>query len=120
MTNETKYNGYTNYETWNCALWLDNEPYTQSQMSEKADELCGDLANPFDEMEIADAKAEMATFIESLVDELYEMEPAPKGMFGDMLSAALREIDYHDIADSQLADTLREAQQAHKAEQEVV
>lgn len=24
--NETGYNGWRNYETWNVALWIDNEP----------------------------------------------------------------------------------------------
>tara|TARA_R100000388_G_scaffold87377_1_gene67297 strand:- start:170 stop:433 length:264 start_codon:yes stop_codon:yes gene_type:complete len=23
---DTTYNGWTNYETWQCALWIDNEP----------------------------------------------------------------------------------------------
>ena len=22
-----RYNGYTNYETWNVALWIDNRPF---------------------------------------------------------------------------------------------
>jgi hypothetical protein len=25
MSDDKKYNGWTNYETWNVALWLDNE-----------------------------------------------------------------------------------------------
>ena len=23
----SEYNGWTNYETWQCALWIDNDPY---------------------------------------------------------------------------------------------
>ena len=29
---ETTYNGWTNYETWNAALWLDNEYFYYSIM----------------------------------------------------------------------------------------
>jgi len=29
MPTDTTYNGWANYETWNAALWLDNEPAYQ-------------------------------------------------------------------------------------------
>lgn len=108
MVQKLEYNGYTNYETWNCALWLDNEEYTQSQMSDKADELVEEI-DPHNANDVECIGREMATFIEAIVDELYEMEPEPKGMFGDMLKAAMCEIDYRDIAENQLADALYNA-----------
>lgn len=30
------YNGWTNYETWNVALWLDNEQGMQEHFNERA------------------------------------------------------------------------------------
>ena len=35
--NET-YNGWTNYETWQCALWLGNDEYLYSLAQEASDE----------------------------------------------------------------------------------
>ena len=34
-----QYNGWTNYPTWNIALWLDNEPGTVEMWEEEAEEL---------------------------------------------------------------------------------
>ena len=40
MENKT-YNGWTNYETWQCALWIDNEPslYFSALEASSADDL---------------------------------------------------------------------------------
>ena len=41
MTNATTYNGWTNYETWNVALWLQNDEGWYSVL-EQAEEI-GDV-----------------------------------------------------------------------------
>ena len=33
---DKEYNGWTNYETWNVALWIDNERGTQNDRRERA------------------------------------------------------------------------------------
>jgi hypothetical protein len=113
MTTETKYNGYTNYETWNCALWLDNEQYTQEQISEHALNLVEGMTDLTDKDEIYSTTKELADFIENLVNEIYEEQLSKlSGMVADLANASMREIDYFDIAQSQIADPLREAQEA--------
>lgn len=115
MVQKLEYNGYTNYETWNCALWLDNGEGTQSMMQEKAVELVEAMDNPNDDNEIDEAKHEMAEFLETMVNEMYgEIEHKLKGMFADFVGASMREIDYRDIAQSQLADALLERQESFK------
>ena len=113
MTTKQEYNGYTNYETWNCALWLDNDQGTQSAMQEKAEELVEGMENPHDKDEETGATSLLADFIKDLVTEMEEVSELPTtGMFADILQASLREIDYYDIAESQIADVLRERQEA--------
>lgn len=114
MKNET-YNGYTNYETWNCALWLDNDQGTQEAMQEKAEELVEELENPHDADEITGTTSLMADFIKALVDDLYETQVTEASMFSDLLGAAMRVIDYYDIAESQLADALAERKKQEAA-----
>jgi hypothetical protein len=112
MTNDKKYNGYTNYETWNCALWLDNEQYTNSALCEKAQELVDEMENPHDADEVTGTTSTFADFIKDMVDEMQELsEMKVTGMFADLMNAALSEIDYYDIAESQIADALRERQE---------
>ena len=31
MSNDQEYNGWTNWETWNVALWIDNEEFTYKE-----------------------------------------------------------------------------------------
>lgn len=112
MTTKQEYNGYTNYETWNCALWLDNDQGTSELMQEEATKLVEAMVNPHDPDEVAGTTSLLADFIKDLIDEQEENSNLPEnGMFRDILNAALREIDYYDIAESQIADALRERQE---------
>ena len=51
---------------------------------------------------------EMADFIGNMVEEMQEAMGfhIEASMFADMLNASLRDIDYHDIARSELSDAL--------------
>ena len=45
MTTDTRYNGWSNYETWNVALWLDNEEPMYILTRETMRELWNSLAD---------------------------------------------------------------------------
>tara|TARA_Y100000310_G_scaffold63081_1_gene58358 strand:- start:1410 stop:1700 length:291 start_codon:yes stop_codon:yes gene_type:complete len=84
-----KYNGWTNYETWNVNLWLSNDEGTYNYIL--------DLAKDH-----ADDAPMLANALEAFVDELEpELEPS---MFSDILSAAMREVNWREIADTLLED----------------
>jgi hypothetical protein len=103
MTAEKKtYNGWSNYETWNVALWIGNEEWSDSYWRERTQEV-------YDEAE-ADknfTREERAAL--TLADQLkYEIEEAAPdltpSMFSDLLNAALSEVDWHEIASNWLED----------------
>ena len=78
------YNGWSNYETWNVALWIDNEQCSYSErcgMAKRADS-ANDLAN--------DLKA----WVEEMTPDL------GASMFADLLGAALSEVDWYEIAEN--------------------
>jgi len=82
------YNGWRNYETWNVALWLDNDEGTYHYVRELAEE--------------HDSPYELGYAIQTYVEEFAPDLGA--SMFADLLNAALSEVDYHAIATNVLGE----------------
>ena len=100
MTADT-YNGWTNYETWNCALWLDNDyggyTYWREETIEALRNADGDT--------LAEKKENAAyTLSQSLETYIKDNAPVTTGMYADMLSGALDDINYYEIAEHWLSD----------------
>jgi hypothetical protein len=78
-----EYNGYTNYETWLTALWIDNDPGLM------------DTA-----LEMATAMRSEYTLSNDLKDWISEMSPAPEfGLFADFVNASLSEVNWYELAE---------------------
>jgi hypothetical protein len=92
-----RYNGWTNYETWLVNLWMDNEQGSQEFFREQArDEyLHADADGTF-------TKAENARF--GFADWLQDHHEATRpemptcGVYYDLLSGALSEVNWNEIA----------------------
>ena len=80
------YNGWTNYETWNCKLWMDNDQGESEYWNERAKESddVSDLAKELEEYYDAHAK---------------EFMGQQSGFFADILNAALRKVNWSEIAE---------------------
>jgi 7-cyano-7-deazaguanine synthase in queuosine biosynthesis len=82
--NETEkgYQGWKNYETWDVALWIDNDQGAQEVVFEMG----------------IDAK-DTSAFADSIKEFIEEMTPELEAsMFSDMLNAALGEVDWYELA----------------------
>lgn len=87
---ERGYNGWSNYETWATALWLDNEEGSQYEASRIV------RHNNIDDGSAAGALKEW-------VEEMRPDEPA--SLFSDLLTSAMQEIDWQEIAEHFKDDT---------------
>lgn len=103
------YNGWSSYESWAVALWLDNEEGSYNLMREWARE-CTDEAPSHENVARIPSiwtRAEAAKF--TLADRIKEYieEQAPDlgaTLYTDLLNAALSEVDWYEVAEHYLSD----------------
>lgn len=100
----TKYNGWTNYETWLCNLWFENFDFS-------------DMLDMFDGCEDKDDILRIIkNYIKDYVEEVVEESRGnANGFINDLISSALGEIDYYDIAEHYVDDVESELLEAAKA-----
>lgn len=96
MTNE-KFNGWTNYETWNVALWFDNEQSSQEYWKERAQEHYNDAVAGEYEGQTREFEAAYSLSKE-MKEQAEEFMPEVEGFYADLLQAALQEVNWMEIA----------------------
>jgi hypothetical protein len=108
MTEKT-YNGWTNYETWNVALWIDNEEGSYRYWRDTTRE----ISEESDEKEDA-----IYSVSKRLEDEIKEGAPELQGTYSDLLSAALCEVNWYEIAENWVDEEWPNIEEARKEESE--
>lgn len=102
------YNGWTNYETWNVKLWLDNEEYLQDWQEEITQEsrkienrFFNRLTNSY-----RDVKFELADMVKEYVTDPDNGLIPDLGatMASDLLGSALDNVNWIEIAENMLSD----------------
>lgn len=86
-----RYNGWTNYETWLCVLWMGEDCETE-YFEREARRL---LDSGDDKDDVIEAIAGEITLSYS---ERAEEQLGTVGFLSDLLSSALRSVDYREIA----------------------
>jgi len=81
-----RYNGYTNYETWNVALWINNDQGESEYWAERA----GEVTDPYDLGE--ELKAAHEERAEEFIGDR-------TGTLVDMLNASLGQVNWYEIAE---------------------
>jgi hypothetical protein len=109
-----RYNGWTNYETWDLKLWIDNDQGLAEHWQEAARTAVDDTDETDDsDTRKREAAVELAEQLRIHVDfhaEVFmEMAvtnegPAITGFYADLITHALGAIDYREIAESLLKD----------------
>lgn len=91
MTDNT-YNGWSNYETWNWKLWIDNDQGWYETVQAEAREHIGDTYG-------------FSKWLEEDCESIQEAYDLPtSGPFADLLGSAINSIDWYEIAESILED----------------
>ena len=103
MSETTGYNGWTNYETWVTALWIDNDQGTSEQAREMTRERAEETN--INKLTGRDQTAyQLGKALREWVEE--EMLPAlgDASLQADLLGAAVDEVNWQEIAEHYLAD----------------
>ena len=94
--NTHKYNGWTNYETFCVNAWYQDLSYLFEDHIE-------DLSDEHDNKQ--DVLSTIAGWIEEHINEEVDLQVDNRGGFvGDLMNAALTEVDWLDLADHYIDD----------------
>lgn len=94
------HNGWTNYETWAVALWLDNEESSYRYWRAVADETIQLTKRPEERREEA-----VTALADRIKDEILDGIPSTvTGFYADLLQAALEEVNWLEIAENFLGE----------------
>ncbi len=98
----TEYNGWTNYETWNCKLWLDNDESSQELQREWLEQVKNTpKVDVWTEQETV--KFTLADMIREYVEENNPLAEHAS-MYSDIMTAGLQNINYNEIAQAIIED----------------
>ena len=97
----TTYLGYTNYQTWNWKLHIDNEYDRYQQWTEKTQQYIDGHGHDGDDWD--DTICQLAR---ELKDEAEANVPEISGAYMDILQAAIEDINWYEIAQELIEDNL--------------
>lgn len=99
----SKYNGWTNFETWNFNLWITNEEEDYSYALEIA----------FD----SEHEYELSKKLEEWAIEMADDCSFTHGFISDMVNGSIREVNFYEVAEH-LWEDRQEAIREHDGEEE--
>lgn len=105
-TATTKYNGWTNYETWAVNLWIDNDQGSDRYWRECAAEAWAAADGDDRPSYWTRSEAALYALSDRIKRETEEGSPLANesSLYADLMTAALSEVDWQEIADGLLED----------------
>lgn len=101
-TTDKTYNGWTNYETWNVKLWMDNDAGSDQYYRDMAQEVYDDseATKTFtrDERATLDLSDRLKSEYEDSAQTMLEEAGRECSVWADLIGAALSEVNWHEIA----------------------
>ena len=105
---EKGYQGWTNYETWNVKLWIDNDQSSYNYWQDRAKEALKE-AKPSQyftkEQEAVNMLREaLKEAIEAQAEDMLENSNNQASCMADLLHSAVSEVNFQEIAKSLIED----------------
>jgi hypothetical protein len=102
------YNGWSNYETWNAALWMDNDEGSSNLCHDLAAEVFAETEEPPEPFTRAgNATYDLSDRLKELFDQDMAANPV-QGWMADAINAYLSEVNWHEIAKHYIDDVEKE------------
>lgn len=102
MDKENKYNGWTNYQTWNYKLWLDNSEHTQTIVHQNVKRIFKQAKESKYFSIMDNAANELAIWLLEYVEQNNPIDDA--SVYADLLDSAISLINFEEIAESYLLE----------------
>lgn len=100
MKTDETFNGYTNYETWLAALWLNNDEFLMDSINERTGQLLTASTLPG---QLNTTTRELADFLRLTVETLVFGEDGfENGLATDLMRAAVERVNYRELAEGYL------------------
>ena len=103
MTEEKKYNGWSNYETWNINLWLTNDQGTEAYINDLAQTAIDNAEADKDFTKKEDATTALSESIQQYIEENNPLAE-DSSLYSDLLTTAIQEADFYEIAEAWLSE----------------
>ncbi len=111
-----KYNGWTNYETWNVALWMGNDQgnynWSCGQAQESYDQASAGRTFTREEQATLDLAETLKSDYEDGMAEILEDAQKTASVWADLLGSALSEVNWYEIAEHLLEGVDKEEAEA--------
>lgn len=100
QTNPDAYNGWQNFETWVTALWIGNDPGSDEWAHQLVADAYAAAARAIAQ-DPAAITAPLSTAADALKDWIEDLNPlaGQANVFSDLISHALRGVDWREIAE---------------------
>lgn len=119
---DKKYNGWTNYETWNVKLWMDNEESSYGHYVSMAqdcyDEAEADGVLTREEEAANSLAARIRDEYETAKNEWLDESGKSSSVWSDLLGAALGEVNWDEIAEGMIGDVDKEEEEESDEDEE--
>lgn len=106
MGEDTRHNGFANYETWLVSLWMNNDFDSYQRYRQIAREIFA--CSPTETVGCCTyGDAAINEIAEALKEELEAGSPVGQeaSIYADLIHAALAEVDWYELAEELLCDT---------------
>jgi hypothetical protein len=102
---DRKYNGWSNYETWNFKLWADNDEPTYKKVQSLIKEVLNTRTRGVTICSKSKTDLAVALLSHSLRELAHNEAPEIQASFySDVMMASVREVNYDEVAEHLLED----------------